>query len=132
MQKVIKSILSFCLVIAMCLSIALVANNVATELVVADAVTDYYSSLTSKSGNELLGEIHDLITTTHATYTTYANCRDYATKTDPALSGTGIVEFYTHETIKDYIYSTNSPGTWNREHVWPHSISNNLWGTSGG
>ena len=31
----------------------------------------YYNSVTATSGNSLLGQLHDLLVTTHKTYTTY-------------------------------------------------------------
>ncbi len=98
----------------------------------------YYVPITATSGTALLGQLHDLITTTHTRYTSYSDCRDYATVTDPALNEeSGIVEFYTHETITTYIGTSNAAGTWNREHVWPQSLSKDssgrqLWGKEGG
>ena len=99
----------------------------------AQAAEDYYVPITAEGGDELLGQLHDLITTTHTRYSSYENCRDYAKTTDPALNGEdGIVEFYTHETIRYYINDISaSSGTWNREHVWPKSLSGGKWGTDG-
>ncbi len=37
------------------------------------------------------------------------------------------IYFYTQESVKK-----NPAETWNREHVWPQSLSNNLYGTTGG
>ncbi len=97
--------------------------------------TGYYAPITAKSGDALLGQLHDLITTTHTHYTSYSECRDNAPVTDYAEGGKSIIEFYTHETITYYINDTVPEGTvtsgdagkWNREHVWPKSLSNNLW-----
>ncbi len=92
-------------------------------------VGNYYSSITATSGTELLGQLHDLIVRTHTKYTSYDECRDYAETTDPALNGeNGVLEFYTHETMTSF---SGTKGTWNREHVWPQSLSNDLWGKSG-
>ncbi len=100
----------------------------------ADA--DYYAPVTAAGGTQLLGQLHDLITTTHTHYSSYSECRDNTKNTDPALNGEkGVVEFYTHETIEYYINDISTPknqGTWNREHVWPKACSNGLWGTEGG
>lgn len=129
MQKVFKGILSFFLAVVMCLGITAVVNVASVEYAVADAVTDYYAEITASGGNALLGQVHDLITTTHTYYSTYANCRDYGTITDPALNGEeGVVEFYTHETIKSFTTGSGT-GVWNREHVWCKSLSNGLWTT---
>ena len=130
MNKILKRISSCVLAIAMCLGITAIVNTTAVEQVVADAaVGDYYSSVTATKGTALLGQLHDLITTTHTTYTTYNNCRDYGTRTDPGLDGKGVLEFYTHETVMNF---SGTVGTWNREHVWCQSLSNGMWGTSGG
>ncbi len=94
----------------------------------AAAEDDYYAPVTETEGTALLGQLHDLITATHTYYSTYADCRDRAPVTDPPLSGeTGVMEFYTHETITTYIGSSNHVGRWNREHVWCKSLSNGLW-----
>ena len=65
MQKIFKSILSFCLAIAVCLGTAAICG--ATQYQVADAATvdTYYSGITATGGTQLLGQLHDLITTTH-------------------------------------------------------------------
>lgn len=100
----------------------------AAPLSAGAAADDYYAPVTAAAGTELLGQLHDLITTTHSHYSTYGECRDYAHTTDFAEgSEESVIEFYTHETITDYIWSTNAVGTWNREHVWPKSLSNGLW-----
>lgn len=127
MQKVFKRIVSFCLAALMCLGITAIVNSASVGYVVADAATDYYAGITATSGNALLGQVHDLITKTHTYYSTYADCRDKGTITDPALNGeTGVVEFYTHETIKSFTTGSGT-GVWNREHVWCKSLSNGLW-----
>ena len=91
----------------------------------AYAAEDYYAPITATDGEELLGQLHDLITTTHTYYASYNDCRDYAHTTDFAEGGEkSIVEFYTKD--------GSDAGRWNREHVWPQSISNGLWGKEGG
>lgn len=48
---------------------------------------------------------------------------------DPTNSS-NMIYFYTRNSVaKSY---SNSGKTWNREHVWPQSLSNNHWGTSAG
>ena len=131
MQKIFKSILSFCLAVAVCVSTAVVFG--VTQYSVADAATvdEYYSKITATGGTQLLGQLHDLIVETHTTYTSYDDCKRYGPTTDPALDGTSgaVMEFYTHETIKKFV---GGVGDWNREHVWCQSLSNGLWGTGGG
>ncbi len=89
---------------------------------------NYYSSITASNGIALLGQIHDLIVSTHTYYTSYDNVRDWSIHSDPGPNG-GIIDFYTHESVLKY---SGTVGTWNREHVWPQSLSAGLWGTSGG
>ncbi len=93
---------------------------------VASAAADnYYSSITATQGTALLGQLHDLITTTHTKYTSYSSYEQYAYQTDPGGSNRSIREFYTHEVMTTGL--SGNIGDWNREHVWPKSLSNNLW-----
>lgn len=126
MQKIFNKILSFGLAVALCLGITAVVHS--TSPFASVAATDYYTSITATGGNALLGQVHDLITSSHTKYASYAECRDLGPTTDPALSGTGVVEFYTHETITTF---SGTRGTWNREHVWAQANTGGLWGTSG-
>ena len=130
MKKVSKVLLSIGLSIMMCFGIVAVGQSTASEVVLTDAAEgSYYSGLTAKSGNALLGQLHDLITTTHTTYTSYDSIKTYGYTTDPGLDGKGVLEFYTHETVMTF---SGTLGTWNREHVWCQSNSNGLWGKTGG
>ncbi len=110
----------------------------ATSLAAAAGADDYYAPITATKGDELLGQIHDLITTTHTHYTSYDDSKKYGPTTDPALNGeTGVVEFYTHETIAEWTLNGGDPGRWNREHVWAQALSKDstgrqLWGREGG
>ena len=92
----------------------------------------YYEDITADSGIELLGELHDLITTTHKTYTTYDDCKtpEYVAKTD-SDGGGDVMEFYSQNSI-DKAWGKGNQGTWNREHVWCKSLSNNVWNESYG
>ena len=97
------------------------------------AAGDYYDGITATGGTALLGQLHDLITTTHTKYTTYDNCKDpnIIKKTDAGSNTSSVAEFYSQADISSTWGSGNN-GTWNREHVWCQSLSNGLWGTSGG
>lgn len=94
---------------------------------------DYYSSVTATSGKALLGQLHDLIVTTHTKYTSYDDCKTPSTvmKTDGGSKSGTVMEFYTQADMSSK-WGGGDNGTWNREHVWCQSLSNNLWGTSGG
>lgn len=92
----------------------------------------YYEDITASSGVELLGELHDLITTTHKTYTSYDDCKNttYVVKTDSYGNG-NVMEFYSQASI-DSSWGGGAQGTWNREHVWCKSLSNGVWDESYG
>ncbi|MDE6201163.1 MAG: endonuclease [Clostridiales bacterium] len=88
-------------------------------------VQAYYSEITATGGNQLLGQVHDLITTTHTYYTSYGECSEskYVNVTDPGPNG-GALEFYTQKSIMSF---SGNIGYWNREHVWCKSLSNGMW-----
>lgn len=88
-------------------------------------VQKYYSPITETSGRALLGQVHDLITTTHTYYSSYDDCKNtkYIHLTDPGPNG-GALEFYTQNSIMSF---SGTLGTWNREHVWCKSLSNGMW-----
>ena len=113
-----------------------------TEAAVGNHSTDintYYSSITAKSGKQLLGQLHDLITSTHETYPSYDDSgsngyqkiTDQWYENDTAVSGS-IREFYSGiQWANDWDASSGRyPGGYNREHVWPKSLSNGLWDSS--
>lgn len=112
---------------AICSSRAVAATSVS-----AVESAEYYSGITATGGDELLGQLHDLITETHTLYVPYSYSRDYAEYMDPGLDGEGVLEFYTHETLTEFVGNSDTSGSWNREHVWAKADSNGLWGTSGG
>ena len=67
MQKILKKISTILLAILMCLGLTVVVHGTSTQTITVDAdtVSDYYSGITAKSGTQLLGQLHDLITETH-------------------------------------------------------------------
>ena len=139
MQKVLKRFLTFALAIAMCLGITAIART-ATEYIVADAAEGtYYSKITATGGEQLLGQLHDLITSTHTKYTSYDDCKNTTTimKTDAGTASNTVMEFYSHINMSS-TWGSGASGTWNREHVWAQSLSkdsvtgNQIWGTNGG
>ena len=120
------------------LSIVLILVLVANIFAFIDAdvafasSSDYYKGITASGGNALLGQLHDLITTTHKNYTTYSDCSDpsIVKRTDPGTNG-NVMEFYSQADISSS-WGGGHQGTWNREHVWCQSLSNGLWGKNGG
>ncbi len=122
------------LVLTLCLGASALALWTWAPVPADAAAGDYYAPITAQSGTALLGQVHDLIVGTHTHYSSYAECKSYASTTDPALNGEkGVLEFYTHETMTSF---SGTKGTWNREHVWPQNLSkeggsgSQLWGTS--
>lgn len=92
---------------------------------------NYYASISATSGTALLGELHDLITTTHTKYTSYDDCKttSIVITTDKGSTDDYVMDFYTHENITSEWEGGNSSGKWNREHVWCKSLSGGLWTT---
>ena len=72
----------------------------------------YYDSVSSLTGNELLKGLHNLMDSTHSTYTSYGSLDSYFSTSDP-YSGGGVKCFYSGEKASSY----------NKEHVWPQSLS---------
>ena len=107
-------------------------NNSGTRHVVASTLdgtsaASYYTGsytyerLEELSASTLLTTLRGLMTSTHKTKTSYANCRDYANKTDCENgSGTNIITIYTSYSSSHSEY--NGGNGWNREHVWPKSL----------
>lgn len=125
----IKLSMSLCLVLVMLFSLLVSILPVYAEA----ATDDYYASITATEGTQLLGQLHDLITTTHTKYTSYNDCKDpeIIKKTDPGSNSSSVMEFYSQADISS-TWGSGAVGTWNREHVWCQSLSNGLWGESGG
>ena len=104
-------------------------------------VSSYYQNITATSGKPLAGQLHDLITSTHKTYTTYDDNgkNGYQKETDRYYENGSpvngyIYEFYSGVKWPDGWNSNagNTSGGYNREHVWCQSKSTGLWGTTGG
>lgn len=126
-----KRLKLFSFVLALAIIVGYLSVFVGVQTVFADT-DSYYSGITATGGQALLGQLHDLITTTHKKYTSYNDCSSPSIikKTDPGTNG-NVREFYTQDDISS-AWGSGAIGTWNREHVWCQSLSNRLWGTSGG
>lgn len=145
-SKLLLSLLGASLSIGIGISInSYINNDVApTYAVVGDYSTDastYYQDITARSGKPLAGQLHNLITSTHRTYTTYDDNgkNGYQKQTDRYYENGSpvngyIYEFYSGVKWPDGWSSNagNTSGGYNREHVWCQSHSNGLWGTTGG
>lgn len=105
-----------------------------------DAST-YYQDITATSGKPLAGQLHDLITFTHRTYTSYDDNgkNGYQKQTDRYYENGSPVNGYIYEFYSGVKWPNgwnsnagNTNGGYNREHVWCQSHSTGLWGEKGG
>lgn len=145
-SKLLLSLLGASLSIGIGISInSNINNDVApTYATVGDYSNDastYYQNITATSGKPLAGQLHDLITSTHRTYTAYDDngANGYQQETDRYYENGSpvngyIYEFYSGVKWPDGWYpdAKDTRGGYNREHVWCQSKSTGLWGTTGG
>lgn len=115
---------------AFTLYLSLSTNDVV--IVEAVAPNGYYSGTENLSGNALLNKLAAITKTNHKTYTSYDDIRDSAkgnpsSDKDPNNSN-NLLDFYTKISISS---AWDGGNTWNREHVWPQSLSGGLFGKSG-
>lgn len=110
-----------------------------------DAST-YYKDITATNGKQLAGQLHDLIATTHRTYTTYDDNgkNKYQQNTDQYYENGQKVSGYIYEFYSGvkwpngwYPNAKDTKGGYNREHCWCQSNSINtsgkqMWGEDGG
>ncbi len=93
---------------------------------------EYYNSISSDLiGNELADELHDLLISNHHTYNTYGDVGsgNLQLEADKDFNNEGnIIDFYTQTTL---VGPWDSGKTYNREHVWPKSLSNGLYTSVG-
>ena len=127
-----KAILSVCMAIALSIGALTFYPEQHQTVYAAATAESYYSSITATEGTALLGQLHDIITTTHTQYTSYNDCKNTNTlmKTDKGSNNSSVMEFYSQADISKS-WGSGNVGTWNREHVWCQSRSNGLWGTTG-
>ena len=83
--------------------------------------SNVYDTLSEQSANAILQALRTLMTSTHKYNSSYANCRDYANRTDCQNGNSNtIVTLYTSYVTSQSQY--NGGSGWNREHVWPKSL----------
>ena len=145
-SKLLLSLLGATLSIGIGISIdSNINNDVApTYAAVGNYSTDastYYQNITAISGKPLAGQLHDLITSTHKTYTTYDDNgkNGYQQETDRYYENGSPVNGYIYEFYSGVKWPNgwnsnagSTSGGYNREHVWCQSKSTGLWGTTGG
>lgn len=100
----------------------------------SECPTNYYSSLSGKKKDDLLESLATLTFNNHKYYNTYGELRgsNCYSDADPNNSNSKLIDFYTGWSFdNDWITSSdagyNRSLAWEREHVWPKSLSANLF-----
>ena len=130
-----------------------IANKQVDKSIEADAIgnystnaSTYYNNITATSGKQLAAQLHDLITSSHGYYTSYADngANLYQQNTDQYYEGNTKVTGYLYEFYSGVKWPNawtptagNTSGGYNREHCWCQSNSVNkngtqMWGETGG
>lgn len=95
----------------------------------AFAADDYYSSAEGLLGKELLNELALISQKNHKKYTSYDDIKTLNQKSDRDPNNSNkLLDFYSGISVNA---AWDGGTTWNREHVWPQSLSGGLYGTSG-
>lgn len=99
-------------------------------------LTGYYAKLdVTAKGATLLSQARDIMVSTHTNYTSYndnrgPNVGGLTDRTDyDPNNKNNIIMFYAKASISS---KWDNGTTWNREHVWPQSLSSGNWGKDGG
>lgn len=93
------------------------------------ASDDYYSSTKGLSGSELLDELAVISQENHKNFNTYEDIRQMNAISDKDPNNSeNLLDFYSRISVKS---AWDSGVTWNREHVWPQSLSSGLYGEKG-
>lgn len=104
-------------------TLLLMLITVCTILVIGGNVVEaadgsYYASTEGLTGHALLEELATITRRNHTTNTSYDSLKTHLKSTDPDPNKSGnILDFY----------SRISTSSWNREHVWPKSLSNGTY-----
>lgn len=110
----------------------LTLNHQDLTIVEAAVPANYYSGTENLSGNDLLNKLAEITKANHKTFTSYGDLR-YDAKGNPTSdedpnNPSNLLDFYTKISVKA---AWDGGNTWNREHVWPQSLSGGLYGESG-
>lgn len=118
MRKLIYLLLAMCGLLVFNLSSQEVAAVLTQEEMVEGLV-----------GDELLEELAKITFNNHKTYTSYSNLTQMNALSDPDPNNSSrLLDFYSRISVSS---AWDQGATWNREHVWPQSLSNGLYGESG-
>lgn len=125
-QNANKLVLCCMLAVVLALSVVLPSVTNSSNVAIADSSTtayysgNYYNSIdTSLRGDDFRDKLANLITTTHANYTSYAGLANAFKTTDAVPNKSGYITwFYTGTEVKFSGFGGKG-GQTNREHVWP-------------
>ena len=131
-KKFILPILSFSLLVSSNVKIVNAGDNGFGELPKVQYEDEYninyYKDIKGLKGDNLLEGLALISRENHKTFTSYNSLRSALAMSDEdPKDSTKIIDFYTHWSIDN---EWDGGDTWNREHVWCQSLSNDLYGTS--
>lgn len=148
-SKIIGSFLGLTLSIGLGFSITSNVKEAVPVFAIGNYDTNastYYNDITATSGKQLAAQLHDLITSTHRYYTSYADngANGYQKQTDQYYENGSKVSGYIYEFYSGVKWPNawapnagDTSGGYNREHCWCQSNSVNtggtqMWGENGG
>ena len=116
-------------------------SSIATIDIITEEGRNEFSGYYSKINNSLTGGMDGTLRTTLSSfiapkeYYTYSGSgsgqlgKELCYFDEDPTNPDNMILFYTQKSIKKEV---SGDGTWNREHVWPQSLSNGLYGKTGG
>ena len=153
MKRNIKKIIGITLGLSLCLGTGISLFSKTSTTRGGNAIGNYstnpdtyYNGITATSGKQLAAQLHDLITSTHKYYTSYADNggNGYQKNTDQYYENGNKVSGYIYEFYSGVKWpnawdpnSGSTTGGYNREHCWcqSNSITEDgvkMWGEDGG
>lgn len=101
------------------LNLLLLSSN--AQEVIAVPNDDYYASTAGLAGDDLLEELASITFENHKKFTSYDDLRQLNAYSDPdPNNSSNLLDFYSGISIDA---TWDGGKTWNREHVWPQSLS---------
>ncbi len=119
----------FLLVLLMGISFSNTTKESNDIVYAAEATADYYDngdlSVKGLKGDNLINKLATLMQETHTKYTKYGDLRQQLADSDKDPNKEGnILDFYSQISFSA---TWDGGTTWNREHVWPQSVSKGLY-----
>ena len=123
-----KKLFALLFLSSLCLGLSINNNAVNVEEINAAYSDSYYSNISGKKGDPLLEGLAKITRDNHTTYTSYEQLKsELAISDQNPNNGSELLDFYTRWSVS----STWDDSVWNREHVWPKSLSNDTYENSG-